>query len=53
MGADRVVGISRSESKRAEVMKLGADEYIATSDEKGESSIYEIPYRACLILKPS
>lgn len=33
MGA-RVVGISRREDKRAEVMGLGADAYIATADEK-------------------
>lgn len=30
LGADRVVGISRKESKREEVLKLGADDYIAT-----------------------
>ncbi|KAJ4394756.1 hypothetical protein N0V93_003976 [Gnomoniopsis smithogilvyi] len=30
----RVVGISRRESKREEVMSLGADGYIATADEK-------------------
>jgi D-arabinose 1-dehydrogenase-like Zn-dependent alcohol dehydrogenase len=30
MGADKVVGISRSESKRKGVLDLGADEYIAT-----------------------
>lgn len=33
MGA-RVVGISRRENKRAEVLGLGADDYIATADEK-------------------
>lgn len=33
MGA-RVVGISRRENKRAEVMGLGADDYIATADEE-------------------
>lgn len=33
MGA-KVVGISRRESKRDEVMGLGADNYIATADEK-------------------
>lgn len=32
MGADRVVGISRRESKRAEVMEMGADDYLATSE---------------------
>ncbi|KAH8200212.1 hypothetical protein TruAng_005604 [Truncatella angustata] len=30
----RVIGISRKESKRAEVLELGADNYIATDDEK-------------------
>lgn len=34
LGADRVVGISRRESKREDVMKLGVDQYIATDDEK-------------------
>ena len=34
LGADRVVGISRKHSKRDEVLKLGADEYIATDDDK-------------------
>jgi D-arabinose 1-dehydrogenase-like Zn-dependent alcohol dehydrogenase len=33
MGA-KVVGISRKESKRAEVLGLGADDYIATDDDK-------------------
>ncbi|EXF83619.1 cinnamyl alcohol dehydrogenase [Colletotrichum fioriniae PJ7] len=32
LGADRVVGISRSESKRDEVLKMGADDYIATAE---------------------
>ncbi|KAK0336081.1 hypothetical protein LTR02_004500 [Friedmanniomyces endolithicus] len=34
LGADKVVGISRSNAKRDDVLKLGADEYIATSDDK-------------------
>ncbi|KAH8649266.1 chaperonin 10-like protein [Xylariales sp. PMI_506] len=33
MGA-RAVGISRRESKRAEVLSMGADDYIATEDDK-------------------
>ncbi|KIW68627.1 hypothetical protein PV04_04561 [Phialophora macrospora] len=33
MGADKVVGISRKASKREDVLKLGADQYIATDDE--------------------
>lgn len=32
LGADRVVGISRSESKRDEVLRMGADDYIATAE---------------------
>ncbi|KAH8658504.1 zinc-binding dehydrogenase [Xylariales sp. PMI_506] len=34
LGADKVVGISRKEEKRSDVLKLGADLYIATDDEK-------------------
>lgn len=34
LGADKVVGISRKEEKRKEVLELGADDYIATSEEK-------------------
>lgn len=34
LGADRVVGISRKEDKREDAIKLGCDDYIATSDEK-------------------
>lgn len=33
LGADRVVGISRRESKRADALALGCDEYIATGEE--------------------
>jgi D-arabinose 1-dehydrogenase-like Zn-dependent alcohol dehydrogenase len=33
LGADKVVGISRKNEKREEVLKLGADEYIATDDD--------------------
>lgn len=33
MGADKVVGISRNSNKRDDVLKMGADEYIATDDE--------------------
>lgn len=35
LGADEVVGISRRASKRDEVLKLGADRYIATEDDHG------------------
>ncbi|KAK4540067.1 hypothetical protein LTR36_009808 [Oleoguttula mirabilis] len=34
LGADKVVGISRSHEKKADVLKMGADEYIATNDDK-------------------
>jgi len=34
LGADEVVGISRKAEKREEVLKLGADSYIATDDDK-------------------
>lgn len=32
LGADKVVGISRRNNKREDVLKMGADEYIATDD---------------------
>lgn len=34
LGADEVVGISRKNDKRDESLKLGADRYIATDDDK-------------------
>ncbi|KAG4218980.1 hypothetical protein PC116_g32540 [Phytophthora cactorum] len=34
LGADRVIGISRKADKREDALKLGADEYIATDEEK-------------------
>jgi len=34
LGADEVVGISRKASKKEQVLKLGADRYIATDDDK-------------------
>lgn len=34
LGADKVVGISRKATKKDEVLALGADEYIATDDDK-------------------
>ncbi|ORY60931.1 zinc-binding dehydrogenase [Pseudomassariella vexata] len=33
LGADRVVGISRKAEKREDVLKLGADQYIATEED--------------------
>ncbi|KAI0099100.1 zinc-binding dehydrogenase [Nemania sp. FL0031] len=35
MGADKVIGISRKNAKRDDVLKLGADEYIATDEDEG------------------
>jgi len=34
LGADKVMGISRRNSKRDDVLKLGADEYIATEEDE-------------------
>lgn len=34
LGADEVVGISRKKTKESEVLKLGADRYIATDDDE-------------------
>lgn len=34
LGADRVVGISRKGDKRADALKLGCDEYIATAEDE-------------------
>lgn len=34
LGADKVVGISRRNSKKDDVLKLGADAYIATEDDE-------------------
>lgn len=34
LGADRVVGISRKADKKDDVLKLGADQYIATDEDK-------------------
>ncbi|KFA61074.1 hypothetical protein S40285_06343 [Stachybotrys chlorohalonatus IBT 40285] len=41
LGADKVVGISRSEGKREEVLKMGADAYIATATEKDWETKYD------------
>lgn len=35
LGADKVVGISRKADKREDAINLGADEYIATDEDKG------------------
>lgn len=34
LGADKVIGISRRADKREDALKLGADEYIATAEDK-------------------
>ncbi|EME42899.1 hypothetical protein DOTSEDRAFT_153077 [Dothistroma septosporum NZE10] len=35
LGADKVVAISRKESKRQDALALGADEYVSTDDDEG------------------
>lgn len=35
LGADKVMGISRKADKRNDVLKMGANLYIATDDDKG------------------
>ncbi|KAF2716130.1 GroES-like protein [Polychaeton citri CBS 116435] len=40
LGADRVVGISRSSVKKADVLKMGADDYIATDDDLNWAQIH-------------
>jgi len=37
LGADKVVGISRKADKKDDVLKMGADEYVATSEDKDVS----------------
>lgn len=39
LGADKVVGVSRKADKRADALKLGADHYIATDDDKDWESV--------------
>jgi len=38
LGADKVVGISRKADKKDDVLKMGADEYVATSEDKDVST---------------
>lgn len=40
LGADRVVGISRKSDKKEDALKLGADEYIATGEDKDWAKKY-------------
>lgn len=35
LGAKKIVGISRRNEKREDVLKMGADDYIATEEDKG------------------
>jgi alcohol dehydrogenase (NADP+) len=37
LGAKRIVGISRKGDKRDDVLKMGADEYIATDEDHGKA----------------
>lgn len=54
LGADKVVGISRKASKRAEVLALGADEYIATDDDKdwAKENFKSIDLIICTVSSP-
>lgn len=38
LGADKVVGISRKGDKKSDVLKMGADEYIATDEDENWAS---------------
>ena len=40
LGADEVVGISRTSGKKADVMKMGASGFIATDEEKDWATKY-------------
>lgn len=40
LGAEKVVALSRSNDKRADALKLGADEYVATDEDDGWSTKY-------------
>lgn len=54
LGADEVVGVSRKSSKRDEVLKLGADRYIATDDDKGwaEKNARSLDLIICTVSSP-
>jgi alcohol dehydrogenase (NADP+) len=40
LNADKVVEVSRKDSKRADVLKLGADDYIATDEDENWSETH-------------
>lgn len=54
LGADKVVGISRRSSKRENVLKLGADEYIVTEEEKdwAQKHAGTLDLDVCTVLSP-
>lgn len=54
LGADKVVGISRSASKKDDVLALGADEYIATNDDKdwATKNLKSIDIIICTVSSP-
>jgi alcohol dehydrogenase (NADP+) len=54
LGADYIVGISRSNSKRADVLKLGAHEYIATEEDEDWQKKYadSLDIIVCTISSP-
>ena len=41
LGADKVIGLSRKKEKKESVLQLGADEYIATEDDKDWSESHK------------
>lgn len=55
LGAERVVGISRSSDKRDDVLKMGADEYIATNDDKdwAQHHARSLDLIVCTVSSPS
>lgn len=54
LGADRVVALSRKSDKRADALKLGADEYIATDEDKGwaEKNARTLDLIVCTVSSP-
>jgi alcohol dehydrogenase (NADP+) len=55
LGADRVVGISRRNDKREDVLKMGADEYIATEEDKNWNRTHarSLDLIICTVSSPS
>jgi len=55
LGADRVVGISRKADKRNDVLKMGADAYIATDEDKDWAKTHSksLDLIVCTVSSPS